>query len=235
MTGEYMPLKLDRPPSLTEAVMERLSHAIVTGQLKPGQRLIENDLSATLGISRAPLREAMRALANNGLIELRRGRGAVVASPSDDDMEHMVLFRALIEGTAARLIASRRDPEVIARLAAILEKMAQVRKQRDQLGFLNCLWKFHATICASSGNPFLVQAWNVASNLTKLYMHRAIATINHDEQLVNNGAILNSLRNDSPGQAEQVTRGLLIRVAYAILKRPVPSALKDYVDEALST
>jgi DNA-binding GntR family transcriptional regulator len=149
-------------------------------------------------------------------------------------MEHMVLFRALIEGAAARLIASRRDPEVIARLADILEAMAQAREQRDQLGFLNYLWEFHSTICAKSGNPFLLQAWSAASNLTRLYMHRAVATVDHDEQLANNGAILNSLRNDYPGRAEQVTRALLIRVAYKILARDIPDALMDYVKDSPS-
>ena len=175
-------LKLDRLPSLTDAVIEQLSKAIVTGYFKPGQRLVENDLATMLGISRAPLREALRALANEGLIELRRGRGAIVASPSANDMEHMVVFRALIEGAAARYIASNRDPDVLSKLDDSLDAMAKARKKNDQLGFLNCLWEFHANICEGSGNPFLLQSWNVASNLIRLYMHRAIATINQDDQ-----------------------------------------------------
>lgn len=203
MKGAPLQLKLDRPPSLTDAVIEQLSKAIVTGHFKPGQRLIENDLATELGISRAPLREALRALANQGLIELRSGRGAIVASPSADDMEHMVAYGALIEGAAARYIASRRDPIVLAKLTASLAAMATARAKQDQIGFLNYLWEFHATICQGSGNPFLLQAWNVASNLIRLYMHRAIATINQDDQLVNNRAILDAMREETPARAEQ--------------------------------
>lgn len=139
-----MQLKLDRSPSLTDAVIDQLSKAIVTGHFKPGQRLIENDLATELGISRASLPEALRALANEGLIELRRGRGAIVASPSADDMEHMVVYPALIEGAAAGYIASRRDPVVLAKRTASLAGMATARSKHDQLGFLNYLWDFHA-------------------------------------------------------------------------------------------
>ena len=58
-----------------------------------------------LGYVDEPTREALRALANEGLVHIRRSRGAVVASPTADDIEHLILFRALVEGAAARLIA----------------------------------------------------------------------------------------------------------------------------------
>ena len=148
-------------------------------------------------------------------------------------MEHMVVYRALIERAAVRYIASRRDPVVLAKLTASLSAMAKARAKHDQIGFLNYLWEFHANICEGSGNPFLLQAWNVASNLIRLYMHRAIATINQDDQLVNNRAILDAMREKTPARAEQITRGLMIKVAHILLERPVPEAVRDCVESSV--
>src|SRR5262245_1813857 len=116
-------LKIDRAPSLTDAAIARLANAIVSGRFQPGQRLIETELSATLGISRAPLREALRVLANDGLVEIRQSRGSFVAQPSTEDLERAVVFRAVIEGTAARFVAHNRDPAVLSRLSGALQAM----------------------------------------------------------------------------------------------------------------
>lgn len=222
-------LTLDRPPSLTEAAVERLTDAIMSGHLKAGQRLIENEISAMLGISRAPLREALRALAKGGLVEIRRSRGAVVASPTADDIEHLVVFRALVEGAAARFIAFHRDRKVLKRLSAIIDEMKDAHRQNEGEMFLKHVWNFHGSMCADSGNPFLLQAWSIAGNLTRLYLQRAVPKINFDVVLANNRAILQSLEKSEPAEAESLVRSLIIRLAYQLIDREIPDSIGEYV------
>jgi len=83
--------------SLVELAVERLSREILSGRVDPGQRLIEEQLTRRLGISRAPLREAMRLLAQQGLVEHIPRRGARVATLSDEDVRELYELRALLE------------------------------------------------------------------------------------------------------------------------------------------
>jgi DNA-binding GntR family transcriptional regulator len=223
-------LKIVRPPSLVEAATERLTDAIVRGELKAGQRLIENDLSASLGISRAPLREALRTLAGEGLVEIRRSRGAVVASPTDDDLEHLILFRSLVEGAAARLVAFRRDPRVLESLTGILKQMEAAARRNDALALLGSVLDFHGCLCRESGNPYLLQAWGIAGNLTRLYLQRAVATIDLEAALINHRSILRTLRESTPDEAESFVRSVIIDLAYDLLGREMPRSIRGYVD-----
>jgi DNA-binding GntR family transcriptional regulator len=223
-------LKISRPPSLVEAAAERLTDAIVRGELKAGQRLIENDLSASLGISRAPLREALRTLASEGLVEIRRSRGAVVASPTDDDIEHLILFRSLVEGAAARLVAFRRDARVLDSLAVVLRRMEAAARRGDARALLGEVIEFHGCLCHESGNPYLLQAWGIAGNLTRLYLQRAMATIDLEAALINHRSILRALRESSPEEAESFVRSVILDLAYDLLGREMPRSIRGYVD-----
>jgi DNA-binding GntR family transcriptional regulator len=223
-------LQLVRPPNLMEATLARLTEAIVSGELQAGQRLVENDLSAQLGISRAPLREALRTLAKEGLVEMRRGRGAMVASPTADDIEHLILFRALVEGAAARLIAFQRDPQVLGRLRAVLGDLQKACARRASETFLKHVWNFHGTLCVESGNPYLFQAWSIAGNRTRLYLQRAVQSIDLEAALQNHRAILKAVEEAEPAEAESIVKSLIIRLAYELLGREIPQSIDDYVN-----
>ncbi|MEA3194701.1 MAG: hypothetical protein QOD26_3034 [Betaproteobacteria bacterium] len=223
-------LRLVRPPSLVEAAVARLTDAIVSGEFKAGQRLVEIDLAAMLGISRAPLREALRTLSKEGLVEMRRGRGAIVASPTDDEVEHMILFRALVEGAAARLIAFHRDKRVLSHLTAILGQLEEASARGRHDAFLKHVWNFHGVLCAESGNPFLAQAWGIAGNVTRLYLQRAVSRIDLAAALSNHRAIHRAVCTMQPAEAESMVRSLIIRLAYELLGREVPQSIGDYVN-----
>ncbi len=105
---------------LRDKVAEEIRAAILSGHFKPGDRLIEDRLAEEFGVSRNPIREAMRTLASEGLIEVTARRGAVVASLSPQEAEELLEVRATLEGANARLASRRRDPVVLDRLKAIL-------------------------------------------------------------------------------------------------------------------
>ncbi|MCS6892152.1 MAG: GntR family transcriptional regulator [Rhodovarius sp.] len=138
-----------RPP-LREVVREQLERDILSGLLRPGERLVEEELGRRYGVSRSPIREAIRTLASEGLIEVSARRGAVVAGLSPQEAREYVEVRALLEGYNARLAARYRRPEVLARAAAIL---AEAAAGRGDLAELNA--RFHDTLAEAGGNATL--------------------------------------------------------------------------------
>jgi DNA-binding GntR family transcriptional regulator len=107
---------------LRDKVAGEIRAAILSGHFKPGGRLIEDRLAEEFGVSRNPIREAIRTLASEGLIEVTARRGAVVASLSREEAEELLEVRATLEGANARLAARRRNPEVHAKLRTILDQ-----------------------------------------------------------------------------------------------------------------
>src|SRR5689334_18256734 len=105
-----------RHGSLSKVVADELRRGILIGQRKPGDRLVEDRLSAELGVSRVPIREALRLLAAEGLVEVQPRRGASVAEFSAEVAHDLVEVRAMLEGVNARLAARHRAPAIIAEL-----------------------------------------------------------------------------------------------------------------------
>ncbi|HUB46669.1 MAG TPA: GntR family transcriptional regulator [Acetobacteraceae bacterium] len=105
---------------LRDKVAEEIRAAILSGHFKPGDRLIEDRLAEEFAVSRNPIREAIRMLASEGLIEVTARRGAVVASLSPQEAQELLEVRATLEAANARLAARRRDPAVLRQLETIL-------------------------------------------------------------------------------------------------------------------
>jgi DNA-binding GntR family transcriptional regulator len=140
---------------LHDQVVTELRQAILSGRLKPGERLVEERLADELGVSRNPVREAIRALASEGLIEVTARRGAAVATMTEQEARETIELRALLEGQNARLAARRQDKQIIKRIETVLNKgsAAVAAKRFDQLFDLNLL--FHRELAAAGQNTVL--------------------------------------------------------------------------------
>ncbi len=140
---------------LHDRVVTELRQAILSGRLKPGERLIEGRLADELGVSRNPVREAIRALASEGLIEVTARRGAAVATMTEQEARETIEVRALLEGQNARLAARRQDRQIIKRIEAVLNKgtAAVAARRFDQLFDLN--QRFHSELAAAGQNTVL--------------------------------------------------------------------------------
>jgi DNA-binding GntR family transcriptional regulator len=140
---------------LHDQVVTELRQAILSGRLKPGERLVEGRLADEMGVSRNPVREAIRVLASEGLVEVTARRGAAVATMSEQEARETIELRALLEGQNARLAARRQDKQIIKRIEAILNKgsAAVTAKRYDQLFDLNRL--FHSELAAAGQNTVL--------------------------------------------------------------------------------
>jgi DNA-binding GntR family transcriptional regulator len=137
-------------PSRTVAVLDAIKHAILTGELKPGQSLIETDLAAVLGVSKTPVREALKTLAGAGLVTMSPYRGAVVRMVDDEHARHIYDLRLLLEPEAlGRAIAVGHDWRA-ARLA--LHRAATAADQAER-SLANR--DFHRELYAGCQNPLL--------------------------------------------------------------------------------
>jgi DNA-binding GntR family transcriptional regulator len=137
-------------PSRTVVVLDAIKHAILTGELKPGQSLVETDLAAVLGVSKTPVREALKTLAGAGLVTMSPYRGAVVRMVDDEHARHIYDLRLLLEPEAlGRAIAVGHDWQA-ARLA--LRRAATAADQAER-SLANR--DFHRELYAGCLNPLL--------------------------------------------------------------------------------
>lgn len=141
--------------SLHGRVVDELRERILNRRLKPGERLVEERLAEELGVSRNPVREAIRVLASEGLVEVNARRGASVINMTMQEARETIEVRALLEGQNARLAARRHDKEVIKRIEAVLNKGTQAVEHGrvDQLSQLN--QQFHRELAAAGQNTVL--------------------------------------------------------------------------------
>ena len=141
--------------SLSKVVSEQIRGRILDGKLKPGERLVEDRLSAELGVSRVPVREALLGLSMEGLVTLEPRRGASVAAVTPETVAELVEVRTLLEALNARLAARRHDPAIVALLQDTLRRGNEAAQSDspDQLARLN--GEFHDRLAEASRNAVL--------------------------------------------------------------------------------
>lgn len=141
--------------SLQERAKAEIQKKILTGRLKPGERLVESKLAVELGVSRNPIREAIRALASEGLVEINARRGAFVATMTQQEARETVELRALLEGHNARLAARRRDMRVLRRIENILRAGTEAVKAGRSTELVSLNQEFHKELAAAGQNKVM--------------------------------------------------------------------------------
>lgn len=140
----------------TEAVADALREAILDGALAPSTWLREDVLAETFGVSRTPVREALRRLSDESLAVKTVHQGTVVAPLSLEDILALYVVRENLEGLAARLAAARRTPGLVSRLEAIHARMAETAGTQDSEAVLaRQNIEFHRALREAAGNPYL--------------------------------------------------------------------------------
>lgn len=156
--------------SLPEAAAERLRSLIIEGQLAPGVRLNERELSEQLGVSRTPLREAFRMLAADGLLIQLPNRGAQVVSLSRDDIQHAFEVMAALEGLSGELAAARVTEPDLKALRGFQSEMELAHARRDLPTYYRVNRAIHDRINAVAGNPILTHSFRTLN--TRLHALR---------------------------------------------------------------
>jgi len=162
MERRLIPVTLDNYKPLREIVFETLREAIINATLKPGERLMEIQLAEEMGVSRTPVREAIRKLELEGFVVMVPRKGAYVADISTKDIADVFEIRAALEGLAAGLAAERITEEELEQLERILVKIGECIKNNDLEKLIEVDTEFHDTLFKASRNERLVQ---IVSNL----------------------------------------------------------------------
>lgn len=149
-------------------LVDLLRRAILMGELKPRERLIETALAEKYNVSRTPVREAIKHLEALGLVTLERYKGAVVADINLDEVREMQVVRANLEGLAAFLAATRLEDEDLIRLEAFVREMEYAAQEGDIQQFYAYNENFHQLFYWGSGNRYL---YNTILGLLKRSWH----------------------------------------------------------------
>jgi DNA-binding GntR family transcriptional regulator len=148
-----------RRPNLHETVVARLRDFIVEGALAPGARIAERQLCESLGVSRTPLREALKVLASEGLVELLPNRGARVARLDERDVEDMFQVMGALEALAGTLACAQMTEGELAEIAALHYEMLAQYTRRKLPEYFRLNQAIHAAIIAAARNPILAATY----------------------------------------------------------------------------
>jgi DNA-binding GntR family transcriptional regulator len=174
--AELLAQRPARPPlvrrALYEDVAERLRQQIFARELAPGGWIDEQKLSVEYGISRTPLREALKVLAAEGLVTMKPRRGAYVTEMSHDDVTQVCQLLALIEGDAAATVAARAGDAERSRLAELHEQLERQAGARDAYFAAN--EQFHMALLEAAGNRWAAQAVADLRKVMKLDRHHSL-------------------------------------------------------------
>lgn len=151
---------------MSSELVDAIRRDILTGELKPRERLVETALAQKYQVSRTPVREAIKQLEALGLVKLERYKGAVVADVDSTEVREMLFVRAGLEGMAAALAAARFTDEGLAQMRQHLDEMAQAAQARNIELFSIANEAFHTLTYIESGNHFLTELMHDILNRT---------------------------------------------------------------------
>lgn len=145
----------EKPLTLRERIVEFIKDSVISGRLKPGERVPEQEIAENFGISRTPIREAFRQLESEGFITVTPRKGAVVSPITDKDVSEFYAIKSLLEGYAARTACSKLTHREIKRLETLNAQMEKCAEKNDVKGFFKLDHQFHDTFLKACGNDKL--------------------------------------------------------------------------------
>jgi DNA-binding GntR family transcriptional regulator len=177
--------RLDSPlggQSLRAEVRERLRQAIMQGELKPGEQIVESRLARQLGISQAPVREALRELEQMGLVVNHMRRGTFVRELTAQDAWEMYTLRAQLESMAARLALPHLTDADMDEMERLIEAMVEAGRTGNAEELTSADAHFHEFLCERSGHKLLMRMWRSIhplnwTQLTVAVLHRDLVQL----------------------------------------------------------
>lgn len=192
-----------RLTSLSDQVCDWLRQQIVHGQHRPGERLVEMEIAAAMGVSQGPVREALQRLENEGLVERQSRTATYVTSFSIEEMYELSVIRAQAEGFIFRRAAERITDEECDRLQQLVEGMRTAAKASDIMMLENLDRQFHQTIAELSGSRMLLRIWQPLHTQLQRFIVQAHARYFPDMREIADGhqPLVDALRTRQPKAA----------------------------------
>ena len=179
-------LNLVKSHSLPEQIADAIIEGVATGALNPGQRLIELDLARRFAVSRMPLREALKTLEAQGIVERAPHRGVRMVELDDLQIDRVCEARSALEAIAARSAAAtyRAEPDRLRGVESALGRMEEAVRRGDWAAVNKADLAFHREICAASGNGVVLTLWEGLARHVWMIFSREILTETGRAQIV---------------------------------------------------
>ena len=211
-TNEYLPLR--------DVVFNTLRDAILTGKLVPGERLMENQLAEKLGVSRTPVREALRMLELENLMELVPRKGAQVLDMSEKDIINILEVRSALEGLATSVACKKMTKEDLQQLKNMEVDFEKAVADNDVEHFVDIDEDFHDLIFAATENDKLI---NIFRNLRiQLYRYRMAQAKNNETSMstivAHHRSIIRAIENHDAEEGASIAQGHIKYQTESILR-----------------
>lgn len=217
--------------TVEERVYQRIRTAIAKRYIGPGRKLVEETLAKQLGVSRTPVRAAIRRLVHEGLVQVVPHRGAFVVTPTREEIQDAFAVRVQLEGMAARLAASSATREDISTLTALIEQEAKLFGSRDINAYFRVNDAIHLKIAQLSGNKTLYEFVNAILSRVNIYLilYDPFMHLELNPSMEEHRAIVRKLEeHDASGAEAAMTAHLQSTLAGLELDKPL-----EYPDDYL--
>lgn len=214
-------------------VTDRLRDMIVSGEMEPGDSISEKDLCQHFGISRTPLREALKVLASAELIDLLPRRGAVVSPISVEGLAERFVVVQMIEAHAAEALCADARPEDIESLEDIADRIESLIAKEQVGRYFEASGEFHRRLVELTGNRPLIRIHS--DLLHHLIRARLIALRyerNYSDLIRSHRSIVRAIKRKNPGAARQAATDHLIRVRKSVLATLANQPAADWLRQA---
>ncbi|CAL9402824.1 FadR/GntR family transcriptional regulator [Streptomyces sp. enrichment culture] len=201
-----MPLSHPRRSALSEQVIAALRHQITSGEWPVGSRIpTEPELVEQLGVARNTVREAVRALAHNGLLDIRQGSGTYVVATSelagvmhrrfaDADPRHIAELRAALESSAAKLAAERRTERDLRQLETLLRRREDAWESGDKEAFVAADATFHLAVVSASHNDVMTAMYADLGEVLRDWLRDDVGEQLSPETYMEHGRLMDAIR-----------------------------------------
>jgi DNA-binding GntR family transcriptional regulator len=212
-------------PKLVDQVRDAILAEIASGQLAPGERIIQEPLAKTLGVSRQPVQQALLLLRNLGVLREAPGRGLVVSALVPDEVRHMYDMRAVIEGLACRLAAEHSAERAAKQGPALIDAGRKAVASGSVAKLVAADMRFHAFLYELSGNPLVAPAMATHWTHTQRVMGEVLVRDETPRDIWDqHEAILEAITAGQAARAESLARKHITQAAGFMVARLLAGA-----------
>jgi DNA-binding GntR family transcriptional regulator len=198
---------------LIDEILDYMREQIFSGEFQPGMPLNQEQLSEELDVSRTPLREALRVLQSEGLLEIKRGNRVEVISAEGDAFVDALALREVVDGVAARIAAEGPAPHLGRRLEAALQGQRDALDPFDRPSFSRGDADFHSAIFEATENPYVIaQISLVRLSIQVFQVGAAWGRERAEETIEEHESIADKILSRRPLEAEELSRTHIHRV-----------------------
>lgn len=228
MESSNFKIQIPEPKLLTSTVADKIRELITLGKLKPGERLVETRLAEMLGISRQPIREALRILELEHLITIVPRKGAYVSKISLKKMKEIYDIRAMIEGFAARLAAYHLSGEDFSQLKSLFDLMSEAAQKSNFEKIIKHNLSFHEKIINFSRNDTLIEVYGSVILPVRRYQKMGLSLPSSWVLSLNEHRdILEALASHDAEQVEKMCRCHVLKAKDRLDKRLIATGIKE--------